>query len=270
MSALRTISIDEFSLTHSVDKRPKGEDFAPHIHDSYELFCLVKGEVDYIVEGNYYKLHPGAIMLIRSSETHNLVVNKSLEYERYVLNFTPNFLLKYGFSRELLNPYRARSLGEKNMYLPDEFEYISPLDVLEKIFKECEFSSSQDVVVSNLSALLCEINVAFKRKTQPTQSTMSQENELLSFVNENLTSDITIEKIASNLHISPSQVSRIFKKATGTSPHNYITTKRLIMFNKKIEKGTAVIQACHECGFHDYSSFYRLYKKRFGISPTER
>ena len=42
-----------------------------------------------------------------------------------------------------------------------------------------------------------------------------------------------------------------------------------VLFNKKVSRGKGVIEACHECGFYDYSSFYRLYKKRFGKAPTE-
>ncbi len=269
MSTLRCIKGELFEVSHSIDKCPKESDFTSHIHDGYELFCLVKGDVDYIVEGNLYKLKQGAIMLMRSSETHNLVVNKSMEYERYVLSFMPNFILSNGFSRELLSPYRERGLGEKNLYLDDEFEHISPLLFFEKIFKEAEYISEKDAVLSNLASLLCEIKIAFDKKGEIKNETNQKENEIISFVNDNLTKDITIQTIANHLHMSESQVSRVFKKATGTSVHNYIITKRLILFNKKISKGKGITQACHECGFHDYSSFYRLYKKRFGHPPAK-
>lgn len=270
MSTLRRITGEDFDLLHSIDKCPKENDFASHIHDWYELFCLVKGDVDYMVEGNLYKLKPGAIMLMRSSETHNLVVNKSTEYERYVLIFKPSLILSNGFSRELLFPYREHGLGEKNLYLDSEFEHISPLVYFEKIFAEAEHVGERNAVLSNLASLLCEIKIAFNNKSDEQDGASQNENEIIAFVNDNLTKDITIQAIANHLHISESQVSRVFKKATGTSVHNYIITKRLIMFNKKTAKGEGTIKACQECGFHDYSSFYRLYKKRFGYPPTKR
>ena len=269
MSILRMIEKEGFSLSHSLDKTPKNTDFAPHIHDNYEVFCLVRGRVDYMVEGKLYKLHSGAIMLMRSSETHNLIVNESTEYERYVLSFMPDFILNNGFSRELLAPFRARALGEKNMYLSNELDN-APISYFEKMFKESKYLDEAEVVLANLVSLFCDINVAFNEKSEPNDSKNPIEKELISFVNEHLTEDITIERIAEHLHISPSQVSRIFKRATGASVHNYIITKRLILFNKKLDKGRGVLDACHESGFRDYSALYRLYKKRFGISPTER
>ena len=161
------------------------------------------------------------------------------------------------------------TLGEKNMYLSDELEN-PPISYFEKMFKESKYLDTADAVLANLLSLFCDINVAFNKKSEPTESKNPIERELISYVNEHLTEELTIEKIAEHLHISPSQVSRIFKRATGASVHNYIITKRLIMFNKKLEKGAGVLNACHECGFHDYSALYRLYKKRFGIAPTER
>ena len=33
--------------------------------------------------------------------------------------------------------------------------------------------------------------------------------------------------------------------------------------------GSVQMQAAAECGFQDYSGFYRQYKKMFGISPLD-
>ena len=79
---MKIIDGENFVLSHTVTKAPNDIDFELHIHDGYELLCLVRGDVSYIVEGQKYKLSPGALMLMRSSETHKLVVEKSTEYER--------------------------------------------------------------------------------------------------------------------------------------------------------------------------------------------
>ena len=266
MAVLNSLEIEGFSLSHSVDKSPKDSDFPSHIHDRYEIFCLVRGGVDYIVEGTLYRLKPGAVMLMRPSETHKLIVNKSTEYERYVINFSSSIFSGTPFSMELLAPFKKRGLGEENMYLAGELGAVSAIMQIEKLISESAAFNKNDAIISNLSSLLCSINSAFNAREKKL-SARGIEAEMLSFVNENLTSDLTIDKIAREMHVSPSQVSRVFKKSTGKSPHSYITAKRLILFNKKLRNGKGVIEACHECGFGDYSSFYRLYKKHFGVSP---
>ena len=105
---------DGFTFSHSCDKEPIDTHFAMHIHRDHEIFCLVRGKVGYMVEGRKYRLYPGTVLLMRSSESHKLIVNESEEYERYVINFSTDFLVKNGFDISLLSPYLNRELGQKN------------------------------------------------------------------------------------------------------------------------------------------------------------
>ena len=250
---------EDFTFSHSYDIEPKDNHFPLHIHDTHELFCLVKGKVGYIVEGHKYKLYPGTLLLMRSSESHKLIVNECSEYERYVINFNTEFLTENGFDKKLLAPYFNRDLGQKNRYLPKDFSHLTPLSFFEKIEIESKIVGEKNAVLANFTALLSSLNLAFLNKS----SKDTDESGIISFVNDNLTKDITIEEIAANVHLSPSQLSRVFKKLTGTSVHEYI------FFQEKLRLGESSVKASAECGFHDYSSFYRLYKKRFGTSPTK-
>ena len=270
MAVLKSIEGEGFSLHHSYDKAPRDTDFPPHIHENYEIFCLVSGEVDYMVEGNLYSLSGGSIMIMRPGETHKLVVNKSTEYERYVISFSPSFTSKIGVSEELLSPFKKRSLGEKNMYKENELGLASPLMYFEKTLSEAEFVGAQNAVISFLSSIICSINVAFHKKEEMPLPKNNVEREIISYINENLSKDIKIEDVAAHVHISTSHLCRIFKRATGTSVYNFITAKRLVLYSKNRQKGMGVIEASRKSGFSDYSAFYRLYKKRFGVCPQER
>ncbi len=255
-----------FSLSHSLDTNPVDEWFNYHIHDGYELFCLVKGKVSYVVEGHIYKLRPGAILLMRSSEAHKLIVNESDEYERYVFNFRPELFSL--FSKELLTPFTERALGERNLYLPSELG-VSAISVFEKIFTELSLICPKDVILANASSLFSAVLRAFldtSRHINAKDKSIPQ--EIISYINEHLSDELSLDKIAKEVHLSASQTNRIFKEIAGTSVYDYILSKRLILFQEKRALGKSALEASQECGFRDYSSFYRLYKKRMGISPT--
>ena len=266
MALLTHYEGEGFSFSHSCDCEPKDSYFPLHIHDSHELFCLVKGDVGYIVEGRRYKLYPGTLLLMRSSESHKLIVNSPSEYERYVINFTTDFLLQNGFDMTIMTPLFARELGQKNRYSPKDFQNFTPVSFFEKLESEAAVISPKCAALSNISALLSSLNIAFLKKSNKD----TDEGRIIAYVNENLTADITLDEIASQVHLSPSQLSRVFKRLSGTSVHEYILTKRLILFHEKIKSGLGAIEASAECGFRDYSAFYRLYKKRFGTSPTKK
>ncbi|MCI8359840.1 MAG: AraC family transcriptional regulator [Clostridiales bacterium] len=68
--------------------------------------------------------------------------------------------------------------------------------------------------------------------------------------------------------MSRSQLNRLFRQATGSSVWDYILLKRLVAARNAIRKGSAASEAAIACDWKDYSSFYRSYKTRFGVSPT--
>ena len=69
---------------------------------------------------------------------------------------------------------------------------------------------------------------------------------------------------AEHFFISASQANRIFKKSIGSSIWEYVIIKRLMAAKDMIEKGEGARTASEKCGFSDYSSFYRAYRKKYG------
>ncbi|MBR2020295.1 MAG: helix-turn-helix transcriptional regulator [Clostridia bacterium] len=259
-------------LTHGIDQNPSDRTFSLHVHEDFELLCVVTGKVGYIVEGQLYDLHPGSLMLMRNAETHKLLVNKSEPYERYTLNFNPQLLLDHGFSEELLSAFLDRNLGERNHYAELEFDGIQPLVIFQQMLESCAEFSPESVILSHLSTLLYAVNRVFRRETTPLRHAPLDGNEsgrqLLRYINLHLNEELSVGALSREVHLSPAQLNRVFRDLTGTSIYNYILSKRLVAVQERMAKGESALSASQACGFHDYSAFYRLYKKRFGSSPT--
>jgi len=88
-------------------------------------------------------------------------------------------------------------------------------------------------------------------------------------VNRHLFEDISLQEVADRFYRSRSQISRIFRRATGSSLWDYVTLKRLLAARAMIQRGEPAGAACMACGFADYSSFFRAYRSRFGHPPKE-
>ena len=270
MPTLKRHRVSGAYISHSVDEDPKDTQFFMHVHDTYEIYCFVSGKASYIVEGRIYDLRPGSVLLMRSAETHKLIVNGSGRYERYVMQFRPEFLLDRGFSEELLAPYLKRGLGERNLYLANEFLSMKPIEFFEKCFRELEVLPKEEVFAANLSAFLCGVSTAFHNEKEPPYATdRDVGREIIDYINENLSEELSLEIISREVHMSPSQIGRVFRRLTGTSVYDYILSKRLIVAQELISKGENATTAAQKAGFRDYSAFYRLCKKRLGGAPTD-
>ena len=92
---------------------------------------------------------------------------------------------------------------------------------------------------------------------------------LISHINGHLADDLSIPSLAACCCMSPYHMMRLFKQETGYTVGNYITEKRLIKARDLMSQGTCTTQACYLCGFQNYSSFLRAYKKRYPGRPKD-
>ena len=115
--------------------------------------------------------------------------------------------------------------------------------------------------------------IFLKSSTAPDQksySSDSQVEQLLKYINRNLSENLSIDHLAERFFFSKYHMMRKFKKETGYTIHNYIISKRLLHARSLITQGTPVMKAAMQSGFQDYTAFVRAYKKQFGTVPTQR
>ena len=92
----------------------------------------------------------------------------------------------------------------------------------------------------------------------------------LDYINENLTSKLTLKKIASVACLSPNYFSHVFKKYNGIALWDYINIKRGEKAIKalKTEESTK-IEIAESCGFSSSSNFYKIFTSVTGKKPSD-
>ena len=93
--------------------------------------------------------------------------------------------------------------------------------------------------------------------------------DIITYINEHLTDNLDLETICQRFYLSKSQLNRRFKRVTGSTVWEYISTKRLLLAKEMLQKGEHPTHVAEQCGFNDYCTFFRAYKGRFRISPKE-
>ena len=64
-------------------------------------------------------------------------------------------------------------------------------------------------------------------------------------------------------------IAHLFKEKYGLPIHQYIIKKRLSLCKDALLNNEEITEICLLCGFSDYSSFYRAFKKEYGLSPKQ-
>ena len=91
---------------------------------------------------------------------------------------------------------------------------------------------------------------------------------LLQYLNLHLADPLTIDELAARFYISKYHMMRRFRQETGYSVHGYLTEKRLLLAQQLLEQGVPSGEAALRCGYQEYSTFSRAYKKQFGRAPS--
>ncbi len=266
MAHIFTYRDQEIYSHHTVDEHPKAENFQMHAHEWMEVFYLLSGKCSYLVEGSKYELHPGDILIMRSAETHMIEIKEDEPYERIAIHFSPAVLAAVPQNERFLRPFLDRPLGQRNLYRTDE----SGDSRLRAAFEGFGFEGIGDVKLNLMCRLLMFLTVlsaVFEKQGNLDGSEDSFQSQLVAFVNEHLFEDISLQSIADAFFRSRSQISRVFRQATGSPLWEYVTIKRLLAAQAMLQRGVNASEACLACGFSDYSSFFRAYRARFGHSP---
>lgn len=249
---------------HLYEAHPDPDAFKMHAHDRCEILYFVSVKGKYHIEGSEYPLHNGDILIMRRGESHYIEVDQSQPYERLALHFDTALLKDVDPDGRLLTPFRNREPGKYNMFTAADFPNDNYLIYLRSITIAGEDQRLQ--VVTNLFALLNELYNAAANRAENVAAE-SNSYKIVQYVNAHLSEELSLESICKQFYISKPQLCRIFKRATGSSIWNYVTVKRLLNAQRLIRRGNTVANAAIMCGFGDYSSFYRAYKKQFGVSP---
>lgn len=92
----------------------------------------------------------------------------------------------------------------------------------------------------------------------------------MNYIAQNYSQDITIEDLAKYCNMSVSNFRKQFREAAGTSPLEYLNNLRISVARHLLGTTKEPILAISEAvGFRSLSSFNRLFKRIYGISPRE-
>lgn len=85
-----------------------------------------------------------------------------------------------------------------------------------------------------------------------------------------LTADLSLNSLASQLNVNASYLSNLFKKECDCTLTQYVNTKRIEHAISLLNTSDKLIQTIsYECGFQDVNYFIKIFKRHTGLTPTQ-
>lgn len=244
---------ENYHYFHLRDTAGDERDF--HFHEFDKIVILLSGKVDYALENEVYALRPFEVLLVKHHSIHKALIDKSEPYERVIIYLDEN-----RYSRLMPEAGLTRCF-DRCLYSPGR-------ELIEELIGNMENAKSPVLKETYLIQLLAVLN-SLKGEEPETRSYDGKTQTVLTYINENISGDLSVDGLAALVHLSKYHFMRRFKEDTGQTVHAYVRQQRLLYASRLIREGVPAVQAAVRSGFDDYSVFYKAFKDNFGISPKE-
>lgn len=253
------IQLGGLSVNYMIKDEPRTNHWN-HVHSEYELLYILSGNIVHGIEDRVYMPKKGDLVIVRPNNYHYIEIQPGTPYERYDIFFSPQMFDNIDLIPPDLDVLNCR-------HNPIISEIFRKLDYYRRRLPDKQL---EDVITLLLKELIYNISLADTEKNNILPENIHPLiSRALAEINENLFTIKTIDEVADKLFVSKGYLFRMFKHEMKTTPLKYITEKRLHAAQSLLAQGKSPTHIYRECGFNDYTAFYRSYMKLFGHAPSK-
>ncbi|MBR3704836.1 MAG: helix-turn-helix domain-containing protein [Oscillospiraceae bacterium] len=230
-------------------------------HDHYEIYIHIYGDLSLELDNRLYLLSPGDIMLIPAYTCHRHITPHDRGSRHYSLRI----------------PSGIQSPLFASLYAPPSLLRLSPAaGSRSRLFSLCEqidvLSAKPETSaarrISLLASLLCLIEDCQAAGDTVQPLPLSEPlTRVAEFVSENLSSEISVSKLAAISGLSAEALSQQFRAELNISTYAYVQRVRTLRAKEMLDAGATVDAARRACGFPDHSRFIERFRRTYGITP---
>lgn len=256
---------EDFEAHHNRDPYFRTIEF--HAHDFLELYLFLDGSVTYYIEDQVYDLCPGDLLIIPPGRMHRPVIaNERAAYERMVLWVELDYIARIDSAAGELqaalrgvgaNGYRVPLRGDDLIFAASLFRRIVKME------RGGVFTSSA------IRLYLKDAFEAYSLVEKEARGETAVIPQVIRYLTEHFREPLRLDDLAARFFISKSYLNRHFKAYTNATVYAYLMALRITHARRMLRAGATAAEAGRECGFSDYSTFYKAFKAQTGITPQE-
>lgn len=235
--------------------------FESHIHNQCEIYINITGNGSFMVENNVYPISAGSVIITRPYEYHHCIYHSNAVHKHFWILFSAE-------KNELLfELFFKREAGERNLI-------VLPPEKLREIIEICrDMMKNETNHIKKYADFFALILLLEGKKSEDTAVEMQKlpvdVEFAVKYINDNISSQITINFLAARAHVSVNTLERHFSETLSMPPSVYLKNKRLANAAQLLKSGKSVMESCEKSGFSDYSRFISEFKKKFGATPLK-
>lgn len=244
-----------------------------HYHNGYQIIFVTEGIAVFTIDNKVYECPKNTLIFLNNLEEHTMEIKES-PYARYDLIFDSLFLDNIIMDALLLSIFKIRNEYFRHAISirEEDLDYVSNI-FLE--FKKLNKNKGDFWHIRFISLFLEFILYLYENYQEafPIED-INKKNKIIldvhSYIDNNFTSNFTIDELAAEFYISKYHLIRSFKAITGYTIKQYIILKRITLAKDYLYfTNKNILDISLECGFNDQSNFIKAFKDRENMTPLQ-
>ena len=231
-------------------------------HENIEILACISGSGILHCDAESYEFSVGDVLVINSNALHSASSTDGVVYHCLIIDNS--------FCKE--NGIDMTKLHFKTLIKDPEL-YSLLLDIADRINKtraKEELYSAAHVRAGILSVMVTLCRDYLLATPQSNEDNVSiRIKKAVTYINNNYSTDITLDTLASFVGVSKYHLSREFKRLTGRTIFEYIIALRCKLSRRFMKDGMSVSESAISAGFDNLSYFSRKFFEIYGILPSD-
>ena len=242
-----------------IDAYFTGHAYDPHRHDFYAIGYTLSGVQSFVYRGARANSVRGNVIVIHPDELHDGRAGAEPGFRYRMIYLQPALVRAALAGKARSLPFiRAVLSRDRRLYvalLPAFADMTRPLEELE-----------QDNIVAALADALLAMDLSARVGTSPDRS-CSRVEIARDYLDAYFQKPVTSQELERETGLDRYSLARAFRRHFGTSPHRYLTMRRLDQVRAALRTQASLADAACDAGFADQSHMTRQFKQAFGLSP---
>lgn len=240
--------------------------YSMHFHKSFEVWYCASGHADACVDEKSFVFSAGQYMMVFPFVKHSFSVKPPSKM--WVAVFSGDFI------PELENISQSQKPEIATFRVDDAVQrYVEHALINSGFLSDEQQKPSFPLNTQNIFSIksgLYAISGAFLQNVSflPVTKSYDVVTEIIRYIENNFTADITLKSTADALGYNYQHISRVFQRALGINFRSLINQYRFDYACKLLEQSNvSVTQAALDAGFQSVRNFNRIYREKTGHAP---
>ena len=251
-----------------------------HWHEAFQYCIVTEGTVDFVIPEHTYAVSTGSGIFINYQQLHMIKAHNEKETSSYICLDVPPSFISYDEHSRIFQRYLKPVMDQPvpavmilSRHTPGNSSILDSILSIQKLLQSEEALIEIDIRILVMS-MWKETWLKLQKHTRSMSHTTFYNNDRLKtiflYFRQHYSEKISLDDIAAQVSLSRAECSRFFKKQTGSSMFEYLTSYRI---NKSIDllrdTDMSIAEIAGAVGFCSQSYFTDCFRKAKKITPKK-